>query len=83
MPRYYFDINDGRQVWIDSAGADLANLNEAREQAIALLPDIIRDSPPTNDKHVVECQVKNADGLVVYRGRLTFNETQSGMSCHS
>ena len=42
MPRYYFHVIDGRDI-IDSEGTELADLREARIEAIQLAGSILRD----------------------------------------
>lgn len=42
MPRYFFNAIDGRSI-IDSEGSELANLKEARVEAIQLAGAILRD----------------------------------------
>ena len=42
MPRYYFHVIDGRDI-IDSEGTELANLRQARIEAIHLAGSILRD----------------------------------------
>ena len=42
MPRYYFHVIDGREI-IDSEGTELADLRQARIEAIHLAGSILRD----------------------------------------
>jgi hypothetical protein len=42
MPRYFFHVIDGREI-IDSEGSELADLKEARMEAIRLAGSILRD----------------------------------------
>jgi hypothetical protein len=42
MPRYYFHVIDGREM-IDSEGTELADLRQARIEAIHLAGSILRD----------------------------------------
>jgi hypothetical protein len=42
MPRYFFHVIDGRDI-IDSEGSELADLKEARIEAIQLAGAILRD----------------------------------------
>ena len=59
MPTYFFDITDGGNVTSDQFGVDLENDDEAREQAIALLPSIARDALPDGDEHEFVATVRN------------------------
>ncbi|MHC2021481.1 DUF6894 family protein [Methylobacterium sp. CM6247] len=43
MARYFFDIHDGGLHQFDDHGSEFATLDEVRQQAMRLLPDIARD----------------------------------------
>ena len=70
MPTYFFDIIDGGNVTSDQFGVDLENDDEAREQAIALLPSIARDALPDGDEHEFVATVRNEQDQVVYEASL-------------
>jgi hypothetical protein len=46
MPRYFFNVIDGRSI-IDNQGSELAGLKEARVEAIQLAGAILRDEGDT------------------------------------
>jgi hypothetical protein len=46
MPRYFFNVIDGRDI-IDNQGSELAGLKEARVEAIQLAGAILRDEGDT------------------------------------
>ncbi len=73
VPTYYFDIYDNDKLLPDDFGAELANLYEARDQAIALLPDIARDALPDGDRHVFKIVVKCKGLRVRYVTTLTLD----------
>ncbi|RYC29225.1 hypothetical protein D3273_25245 [Lichenibacterium minor] len=50
MPRYYFDIHDAKGFHPDEFGEALADLEEARDQAQLLLPDIMREELPNRKR---------------------------------
>lgn len=72
MPRYYFDITDHGGHHEDDVGVDLADFEEAREQAQGLLPDIAREQLPDGELHTIVCEVRDDAGRIVYRGRITY-----------
>ncbi len=44
MPRYYFDLRYDGDAWSnDPDGIDLAGVDEARSEAVALMAGIVRD----------------------------------------
>ncbi len=73
MPVYYFDIYDNDRFMPDDFGAELEDVQEARIQAIALLPDLARDALPDGDHHVFKVVVKCPDRLVHYMATLTLD----------
>ena len=73
MTRYYFDIRHKNGWHVDYFGVELVDFAEAREQAIALLPDIVREDLPEGDFHEVLCQVRDDISGIVYEGELVFN----------
>ena len=49
MPRYYFHVHDGDSLDQDRSGADLANIHEARTEAVKVACDLchlLDDLPP-------------------------------------
>jgi hypothetical protein len=76
MPRYYFDIHDAEGFHRDDIGDDFVDFEEARDQAQALLPDIVREELPDGELHEVACEVRDQSGRTVYRGEITFRGTR-------
>lgn len=72
MPRYFFDIIDNGRLTSDDFGMELDSFEEARDQAVAILPDLARDELPDGESHSFACHVRDEDGIVVYRGQLTY-----------
>ena len=70
MPRFFFDIINADKLTRDDFGADMSGIEEARDQAISLLPDIARDDLPDGDVHDFVCEVRSETGRIVYRARL-------------
>ncbi len=72
MPRYFFDVRDGRGLHRDEFGDEFDSFEEAREQCQGILPDIVRNELPDGDLLVVSCDVRDDADQVVYRGEITF-----------
>ena len=72
MPLYFFDVVDNGVVSRDEFGVELTGFDEARGEAIVLLPDIARDELPDGERHVFACWVRDERDRVVYRGTLTY-----------
>ena len=75
MPRYFFDVRNNSGFTRDEAGEEFVNFEEARAQAQALLPDIVREELPDGELHQISCDVRDDAGTLVYRGELTFRGT--------
>ena len=71
MPRYFFDIDDGDRRTLDDEGFDLPGLQEARDEAIRVLPDIARDVLPDGDHRNFVVTVRAEGGLPVFRATLS------------
>ncbi len=65
MPRFYFDIDDGREPFRDDLGFDLGGPQEARDHAVAALPEIAREQLADSDRRVFTSKVRDQDGRVV------------------
>lgn len=62
MPRYFLDFQDG-PVWLeDVEGQEYDSLREARDAAIAALPDIGREGPPSDGKRTFVAFVRDEMG---------------------
>ena len=72
MPLYYFDVADNGALVTDDFGVELDDLYEAREQAIALLPDMARNEMPDGDRHEFSAVVRCSGGRVRYEAKLVF-----------
>ena len=72
---YYFDIIDNDVLARDEFGVELGSIEEARDQAQALLPDIAVRDLPNGELHKITCEVRDEADKVVYRGELTFRGT--------
>ncbi|RWL45255.1 MAG: hypothetical protein EOR60_15010 [Mesorhizobium sp.] len=57
MPRFFFDLSDGEDVYHDASGATLPSFAIAKERAL----DIVRKLGPRGDKDVI-CTVRDRDG---------------------
>jgi hypothetical protein len=63
MPRYFFDIRDGDEVYFDEEGLDLPDLRAAEVEAAESLAHMARDKLPTKgDRHQMAIEVRTPDG---------------------
>jgi hypothetical protein len=75
VPLYFFDIAGSGGTSPDPSGIDLLDDSEARDQAIALLPDIARNELPDGDQHKFVATARNERGEVVYEASLALHGT--------
>lgn len=72
MPRYFFDIHDGRTER-DNAGTEYAGPAEAALHAKRLLPEIaVHEVPADGERHVMTVLVTDDEGHPVYSAALTY-----------
>ena len=71
MPIFFIDVYDNETLARDEFGLELDDLFEAREQAIALLPDMARQGLPDGDAHDYTAVVRCREGRVRYEARLS------------
>jgi hypothetical protein len=78
MPRYFFNVIDGRSI-IDNQGSELAGLKEARVEAIQLAGAILRDEGDKFWKgEEWHMDVTDASGLSVLK--LRFSAEDQGIA---
>ena len=71
MPRYFFDLDEGERLYRDGKGSDLTDVQAAREEAIAVLPDIVRAMVTGRDRKTLTSMIRDDAGNVVFGVRLT------------
>lgn len=72
MPRYFFDIHDGRTVR-DYEGTGYPGPHEAAQHAKRLLPEIAVHEVPANGEHqALTVLVTDDEGHPVYSAALTY-----------
>jgi hypothetical protein len=72
MARYFFDVHDGK-LEFDETGTECATLEEARQKAKRLLPDLARDEAAgEGDRHTYTVLVTDEDHRPVYSATLSF-----------
>lgn len=72
MPTYFFDTYDDGEFMRDEVGLDFASLQEARDQAASLLPDLIRQEAPPREHQQFAVVVRDFEGRPVYGATMIF-----------
>ena len=67
MPRYYFHVHDGDSLDPDRLGADLANIHEARTEAVNVARELCHlwDDLPPGDLNNMAVEVADETGQIV------------------
>ena len=65
MPRYYFEINDGRRTIADEEGSDLLDRQQAEEEGVNLVLEFAREGLPDGDKRAIFCKVRDDAGALI------------------
>jgi hypothetical protein len=71
MPLYFFDITDTGKTWPDSEGTELASLEEAREEALRTLGEIVKDKLPDGDHRNFLIEIREGDGAPLLSASLS------------
>ena len=72
MPRYFFDVRDGRELIRDDGGSEFARYEDARCEAVETLPQIAKDKSSGRDHWELEVTMRK-DNVALCRARLTFD----------
>lgn len=70
MPKYFFNVVDGRFL-VDDIGTDCLDMKAVRLVAIATAGELLRDTPPLHDGSQWQMHVTDSTKLTVMR--LTFS----------
>jgi hypothetical protein len=65
MPRFYFDVVAGGELYPDGEGLDLGTLTEAREHALRLIARMLREAPVAWDWRRWAVTVAGCDGTAL------------------
>ncbi|MGU3663299.1 DUF6894 family protein [Methylobacterium sp. A49B] len=73
MPRYFIDLHDGANLVRDHEGYDLPDLAAARAQAVRILTRLAQGLTDPVERQDFIIAVRDADGLVRLRLRLSYD----------
>jgi hypothetical protein len=72
MALYFFEFDDNGDVFHDDQGTECVDLNQVKQEAIRALVEIIKDSLPDGDQHVLRIKVRSEGGDLVLQIALNF-----------
>lgn len=71
MPRYFFDVHDGKVV-IDTVGTELPDLDSAREEARRIVIGMASDITLKRDAVQLRIHVRDQASVRVFTGTMLF-----------
>jgi hypothetical protein len=72
MPTFFFDVYDGNRAIADEFGTESESIEEAAQEAAALLPSFAIETIPAGQTRDFAAAVRDQSGEVVYRAVLLF-----------
>ncbi len=70
MPQFFFDYHDGSRHTVDVIGLNLATEDAAMKEALIALSQVMLFEGTWNEHRVIECDVRNAAGHLIYFAEL-------------
>ncbi len=71
MPRYSFDLDNGRTNYVDTIGTELDEPNEIRSEAVGFLAEVFKDAASCDSGPVHLVIVRDEAGRVIFTTALT------------
>lgn len=71
MPLYFFDSGDPECFLRSDAGVELPGPQEARDEAVRLLPSIAHDMGLSHDRQDIVSMVRNERDQVIFKATLS------------
>ena len=71
MPLYFFDSGDGECFLRSDAGVELSGLQEARDEAVRLLPSIAQDMGASYHGQDIVSMVRDERNQVIFKATLS------------
>ena len=71
MPLYFFDSGDGECFLRSEAGIEMSGLQEARDEAVRLLPSIAHDMGASYNGQDIVSMVRDERGQVIFKATLS------------
>jgi hypothetical protein len=62
MPTYFFDLEDSEGLTLDSEGSEFVDSEQARNEAVRVLPDLAKEALPLNDRCDFTVKVREKEG---------------------
>jgi hypothetical protein len=70
VPRFYFDIDDGKVFLEDMDGLELASIEEAKAEGQKALAEVAKDALPDGDHRDFQATIRGENGEQLLRVKL-------------
>ena len=70
MPRYYLNFRQGQTLHRDPEGADFADIEQARQEAVCCAKELVAAAVTDNETVRGHMEVEDADGRILATVRL-------------
>ncbi len=71
MPRYHFDLESDLRLFRDEKGSEMIDDQTAREEALIVIPDIVRTMLADRGQHDVTSLVRDQIGKTIFGVKLS------------
>lgn len=70
MPRFYIDTDDGASFCADVEGAIYSDLDQAKAEALAALPEMLHGRPHLTDCQKISATIRDESGTVLLTAQM-------------
>ncbi len=71
VPRYYFDVDDGKRKFVDDESSEMRDTKAARDEAVLLLPDFAKTVLPDGGDRDFVSRVRDEAGTLIFEATFT------------
>lgn len=71
MPRYFFDLDDGKTNYFDTIGTDLTDPGQISSEAVTFLASVFKDAARDISDRALLASVRDEAGRTVFTTSLT------------
>jgi hypothetical protein len=72
VARYFFDTDDGTQIFRDEAGVEFVNADAATKFAITRMCEVAKELPADGVERFVWTKVRDEAGIFLFVAEMTF-----------
>ncbi len=77
MPRYHFDLESDLRLFRDEKGSEMPDDQTAREEALIVIPDIVRTMLASRGQHKITSLVRDEVGTIIFGVKVSLVESEA------